>query len=108
MGRTDEWNLKQMNWMTYENLYKFTITKYTNKIIHSTEDSYFKDELLLNRRGRNLSFDKLGPLNTNLGIHAATQASYLYMAKNIYNDIPNILSNIDEHIRFKKIAKKHF
>ena len=95
--------------MKYDQLYKYAIAKYTNKMIHSEDDSYFKDELLLNRRGRNLVNDKLGPLNVNLGRHAATQSTFLYMARNIYNhEVPNILSNIDDPTRFKMIAKKHF
>ena len=62
----------------------------------------------VNRRGRNLANDKLGPLNPNLGRHATTQATFLYIANSIYNDLPAIITNIDENQRFKTLSKKHY
>ena len=102
------WNLQKLGWMNYETLHKYSVAKYTHKVIHCEEDSFFKDQLLLNGRGRNLTFDKLGPINHNLGRHPRTQASYLYIANSIYNEIPGNLTNIDENTRFKKLLKKHY
>ena len=62
----------------------------------------------MNRRGRNLAADKLGPSNAHLGHHASTQATYIFTANKIYNDIPSYITLIDEKVRFKSILKKHF
>ena len=91
-----------------EDLYKYVTAKYTHKVIQSQEDSFFKDELLLNRRGRNLAADKLGPSNAHLGHHASTLATYLHTAYNIYNEIPNMITLVDEKIRFKSVFKKSY
>ena len=81
-GKTDEWNLQQMKWMKYDQLYKYAIAKYTNKMIHSEDDSYFKDELLLNRKQREKERKRYGSVgrknkNTNIGSYYIKKMSVL-------------------------------
>ena len=107
IGKTNEWNMNQLNWMNYENLHEYSLVKYTHKLIHSNQDHMFKDRLIHNRRGRNLDQDKLGPYDPNIGMNKLGE-TYLYKAVGYYNKLPKEITMIEETHRFKKVLKKHF
>ena len=108
LGKTKEWNVRQMKWLLYEDLFKYSVSKYTNKLIHSNNNLYLRDQIIHNRRGRHLDNDKLGPLNETHGRHYATQSSYTYYSVGIYNELPNNLTMMDNKLMFKKWAKCYY
>ena len=108
IGRTNEWHLSKMKWLSFSELFKYSTAKYINKIIHIDEDHHFKDILLSNRRGRNLTNDKLSPLSQDLGRHSVMQHSILYYSNSIYNGLPNNLTKMDNKVGFKVWCKKFF
>ena len=107
-GKTSEWHLRNQNWLNYTELFEYCTAKFTNRLIHSESSHHIKYEILEKRRGRNLAQDKLGPINENLGRHAATQATFPYHSNRIYNSLPANLTLIDRKDIFKKYAKKYF
>ena len=48
-GKTDQWNIKHLNWMSLRELHSFTAAKYAHKIINSDSKHWFKEYLLANR-----------------------------------------------------------
>ena len=107
-GKTANWHLRNLNWLNYTELFEYCVAKFANKLIHSDSSHHIKYEILDKRRGRNLAQDKLGPINENLGRHAATQATFSYYSIRIYNNLPANLTLIDKKHIFKKYAKKFF
>ena len=99
-GKTEEWHLNQMKWLKFEDLYKYATAKYIHKTIQSNEDHMFKDILISKRRGRNLSTDKLSPINSNM-----TQNSNLFKFVSIYSSLPNILTQYDNKQHLKNGPK---
>ena len=91
-----------MKWLRFEDLHKYVVAKYTNKLIHNDTDHYFKDELISKRRGRNLEYDRLAPF------HNEPQGSFIFYSKSIYNQLPPNLTRIDQPNIFKTWAKKYF
>ena len=100
--------MRNQNWLTYKELFEYSTAKFTNKLIHSDSTHHIEYEILDKRRGRNIAQDKLGPINENLGRHAATQATFPYYSIKIYNSLPANLTLIDRKDIFKKYAEKYF
>jgi len=94
--------------LSFNDLHQYAVTKYTNKMIHSENGHYIKDQLISTRRGRNLDSDKLAPLNVNLGRFSLTQHSLLYYSNTYYNALPPNLTRIDDPNMFRGWEKKYY
>ena len=51
-GRSNKWHLNNLNWMTVQELYNYTIIKYTHRTINTENEHFFKYYLLDNRTDR--------------------------------------------------------
>ena len=49
MGKTDHWNIKNLNWMTLSELHSYTSIKYAHKIINGESKHWFKEYMISNR-----------------------------------------------------------
>ena len=107
-GKTSNWHLRNLNWLSYSELFEYCTAKFVYSLINSDSDHYLKHDILKNRRGRNLTNNKLGPINDTLGRHAATQATFAYYSVKIYNSLPPTLTLVSKKQIFKKYAKKYF
>ena len=106
IGKSDNWHMNELGWMDIENLYKFAISKYTYRIIHSNQDHMFKSYLLSNRSDQKRMADKLGPHKISIGRSNATFPTYLYQAIDIYNKLPDNLTQMSQNSLFKIWLKK--
>ena len=105
-GKTDQWNIKHLNWMSLSELHSFTAAKYAHKIINSDSKHWFKEYLLANRSSRNRSAMKIGPHKVDIGRNNITQLTFLYSIVNIYNRIPDTITRFHQHSLFKLWLKK--
>ena len=89
-------------------MYHQAISKYTFQKINSEELHYLKTLLIKNRNIRNQRQNKLGPHLPQIGWFEASQTSYLYIIKTIYNDLPRNITLSPNYKIFKKWIKRYY
>lgn len=105
IGRTNQWNLNQLNWLNMNVLYKYNSIKYIHNIIHSDSDHLIKHYLLANRSDINRNVNKIGPHKIEIGRNTITQSTLLYFAVSNYISMPDILSKIFRPRLFRQWLK---
>ena len=106
-GRTEEWILKEVNWLNLTKNYENTTQNNIYKLINNDEEHYFDYYLTKNRNIRNQTQNKLGHHDLTIGRSSYTQQTFLYKAIDIYNKLPRELTLIKEQRLFKKWIKKY-
>lgn len=108
LGRNNKWYLNEMKWLTLKEMYETSTQKYTHRIIHGSENHFFKNYLLSNRNARNEYEEKLGPHKPYIGLSVHTQNTYLYQIITSYNKLPKEITMIRDPKIFKKWLKKYY
>ena len=98
-----------MNWKNTNDLYEFSLIKYTHKIIMNENNPHnFRYYLLEGRNDLKRKSYKIGPHKPIIGRSQYTQSSYFYSTVNIYNKLPDNLTQIKKPSLFKSWLKKYF
>ena len=108
LGRNNKWYLNEMKWLTLKEMYETSTQKYTHRIIHGSDNHFFKNYLLSNRNARNEYEEKLGPHKPYIGLSVHTQNTYLYQIITSYNKLPKEITMIRDPKIFKKWLKKFY
>ena len=107
-GRTNEFILKQLKWISIEQHYRLCVAKVINKLLNSNlQHSHFLSYKLTNNRTiQMIAENKTGPkprieINDNY-----TTKSFIFRAKDIYNRINRKLTLLKDSNKLKKCITK--
>ena len=106
-GRTNEWILRKIGWLNFDDTYKLSILKTAHQIMNTNNNHFIKSELIRNRNVRNASQNKTGPNPKRFGINELEQQTFIFQVKKVYNQLPRELTLIKNPNIFKTRIKKH-
>ena len=105
IGRTNQWLLNEMKWMTVEKCYENSTQNTIYKIINGDDENYFKQYLTTNRTPRTYAQNKVRHHDPSMGRTNEMQKTFLYRSINIYNKLPRNITLIKSQRLFKKWVK---
>ena len=108
-GRTNDFYLKEMKWLTIDNLYKSAIMKITHTILNDpqTNNHYFYTKITVNRTMRKKAENKTGPKPINDRQDKLTNKLFTYNTIDCYNNLHRSITLTQSKVKFKNYLKKY-
>ena len=107
-GRTNEFYLKEMKWLSIDNLYKSAIMNITHKILNDpqTNNHYFYTKLTTNRTTRKIAENKTGPKPIHDRLDKLTIKLFTYNTIDCYNNLHRSIT-LTQSKKFKTYLKNY-
>ena len=108
IGRTNDFILKKIKWITIEERYKLTVQKKTHKLLNTdNQNRHFLAELMTeNRTIRMQKENKLGPKQKINSNDKYTIKTFTYKSIDLYNRLDRKYTLLINNIKFKKCLNK--